>query len=120
MEEDRRREGLGGKGREGMAGREGLGGKKGKGWEGRKGRAGREVGYMYTRTVLKIPFPTHTLTHKLSLDGRDISVPGYEKGNFVAPTILSEVNPTMKCYTEEIFGPVLVILNADTLDEVYN
>ena len=43
---------------------------------------------------------------------------GYEKGNFVAPTILSEVQPHMKCYTEEIFGPVLVTLSADTLDEV--
>lgn len=28
------------------------------------------------------------------------------------------LQPKMKCYTEEIFGPVLVILNADTLDEV--
>jgi len=53
----------------------------------------------------------------LALDGRDAKVSGYEKGNFVAPTILSEVKPSMKCYTEEIFGPVLVTLNADTLDE---
>ena len=45
-------------------------------------------------------------------------VPGYESGNFVAPTILSEVKPDMTCYTEEIFGPVLVALNADSLDEV--
>ena len=76
----------------------------------------------YTEATSFLPPPTHTHTHththKLSLDGRDISVPGYEKGNFVAPTILSEVKPTMKCYTEEIFGPVLVVLNADTLDEV--
>jgi len=48
-----------------------------------------------------------------------MKVSGYEKGNFVAPTILSEVKPSMKCYTEEIFGPVLVTLNADTLDEVW-
>ncbi|XP_070571367.1 probable methylmalonate-semialdehyde/malonate-semialdehyde dehydrogenase [acylating], mitochondrial [Ptychodera flava] len=51
------------------------------------------------------------------LDGRDIVVPGYEKGNFVGPTILSDVKPHMKCYTEEIFGPVLIILTADTLDD---
>ena len=55
---------------------------------------------------------------QLALDGRDVVVSGYESGNFVAPTILTEVKPDMKCYTEEIFGPVLVTLNADSLDEV--
>ncbi|XP_015376904.1 PREDICTED: probable methylmalonate-semialdehyde dehydrogenase [acylating], mitochondrial [Diuraphis noxia] len=57
---------------------------------------------------------------KILLDGRNISVPGYEKGNFVGPTILTDVKPHMKCYTEEIFGPVLVCLTADTLDEALN
>jgi malonate-semialdehyde dehydrogenase (acetylating)/methylmalonate-semialdehyde dehydrogenase len=55
---------------------------------------------------------------QLVLDGRGVVVSGYESGNFVAPTILSEVQPSMKCYTEEIFGPVLVALNTDSLDEV--
>jgi malonate-semialdehyde dehydrogenase (acetylating)/methylmalonate-semialdehyde dehydrogenase len=54
---------------------------------------------------------------QLILDGRNIKVPGYEKGNFVGPTILTDVKPNMKCYTEEIFGPVLCVLTADTLDE---
>lgn len=54
---------------------------------------------------------------KLLLDGRNVTVPGYEKGNFVGPTILSDVKPNMECYTEEIFGPVLVCLTVDTLDE---
>ncbi|CAL8090071.1 unnamed protein product [Orchesella dallaii] len=54
---------------------------------------------------------------KLLLDGRNIVVPGYEKGNFVGPTILTDVQPNMKCYTEEIFGPVLVTLSVDTLDD---
>uniref|UniRef100_A0A7R9HXH7 Probable methylmalonate-semialdehyde/malonate-semialdehyde dehydrogenase [acylating], mitochondrial n=1 Tax=Timema bartmani TaxID=61472 RepID=A0A7R9HXH7_9NEOP len=54
---------------------------------------------------------------KCLLDGRVITVPGFERGNFVGPTILSDVTPSMKCYTEEIFGPVLVVLNVDTLDE---
>lgn len=51
------------------------------------------------------------------LDGRDIKVSGYEKGNFVGPTILSDVRTDMKCYKEEIFGPVLVCLSVDTVDE---
>ncbi|KAJ1104561.1 hypothetical protein NDU88_001971 [Pleurodeles waltl] len=56
----------------------------------------------------------------LLLDGRNIKVKGYENGNFVGPTILAKVQPSMKCYTEEIFGPVLVVLEADTLDEAIN
>lgn len=54
---------------------------------------------------------------KILLDGRDVKVPGYEKGNFVGPTILHYVKPEMKCYTEEIFGPVLVSMEVDTLDD---
>lgn len=51
------------------------------------------------------------------LDGRGIKVSGYEKGNFVGPTILTDVKTHMKCYQEEIFGPVLVCLSVDTLDD---
>lgn len=46
--------------------------------------------------------------------------PGYEKGNFVGPTIIADVKPNMKCYKEEIFGPVLCVLTADNLDEAIN
>ncbi|KAI1214082.1 methylmalonate semialdehyde dehydrogenase [Annulohypoxylon truncatum] len=51
------------------------------------------------------------------LDGRGYKPAKYPDGNWVAPTIISNVTPDMKCYTEEIFGPVLVTLNVDTLDE---
>lgn len=51
------------------------------------------------------------------LDGRDLVVKGYEKGNFVGPTVLSKVRPDMECYKEEIFGPVLVCLEAETMEE---
>ena len=54
---------------------------------------------------------------KLELDGRNVKVPGYEQGNFVGPTIFSGVTTDMSIYTEEIFGPVVVVLEADTLDE---
>lgn len=37
-------------------------------------------------------------------------------GNWVGPTIITGVKPHMKCYKEEIFGPVLVALEVDTLD----
>src|ERR1700734_1833205 len=54
---------------------------------------------------------------KLELDGRAIKVPGYEAGNFIGPTIFSGVTPEMRIYTTEIFGPVMVIVGVNTLDE---
>lgn len=51
------------------------------------------------------------------LDGRGYKPSKYPNGNWIAPTIISNVTPQMKCYKEEIFGPVLVCLNVDTLDE---
>ncbi len=54
---------------------------------------------------------------KLELDGRDIKVPGYEQGNFVGPTLFSGVTTDMQIYIQEIFGPVLVVLEVDTLDQ---
>jgi malonate-semialdehyde dehydrogenase (acetylating)/methylmalonate-semialdehyde dehydrogenase len=54
---------------------------------------------------------------KLELDGRGIKVPGYDQGNFIGPTIFSAVTPEMKIYTTEIFGPVMVIVGVNTLDE---
>lgn len=53
----------------------------------------------------------------LALDGRNITVPNYPKGNFVGPTILTDVKPDMECYKEEIFGPVLLCMSAPTLDD---
>lgn len=53
----------------------------------------------------------------LELDGRHAKVTGYESGNFVGPTVFSNVQPHMKIYTTEIFGPVMVIMSVATLDE---
>ncbi|HLU78414.1 MAG TPA: CoA-acylating methylmalonate-semialdehyde dehydrogenase [Burkholderiaceae bacterium] len=57
---------------------------------------------------------------ELLLDGRGVQVPGYEKGNFVGPTVFSGVTADMAIYQEEIFGPVLCIVTVDTLDEAIN
>ncbi|HDR9153446.1 TPA: aldehyde dehydrogenase family protein, partial [Burkholderia vietnamiensis] len=54
---------------------------------------------------------------KLELDGRGVKVPGFEDGNFIGPTIFSGVTTDMTIYTHEIFGPVLVVMEVDTLDE---
>lgn len=53
----------------------------------------------------------------LVLDGRNVQVKDYESGNFVGPTIFSGVKPGMVIYDQEIFGPVLCLSFAATLDE---
>lgn len=66
------------------------------------------------------------------LDGRGLEVPGYPDGNWVGPTVI-EATADMRCYKyvlvlpvhilaltgcrEEIFGPVLIVVKADTLDD---
>ncbi|KAL7798539.1 Aldehyde/histidinol dehydrogenase [Trichoderma ceciliae] len=51
------------------------------------------------------------------LDGRGIKPSKYPNGNFIGPTIISNVTPDMTCYKQEIFGPVLVCLNVETIDD---
>ncbi|MGG5149188.1 CoA-acylating methylmalonate-semialdehyde dehydrogenase [Alcaligenes aquatilis] len=53
----------------------------------------------------------------VNLDGRGVSVSGYEAGHFMGPTILSGVKPGNAAYDQELFGPVLGLMEAETLDE---
>ncbi len=53
---------------------------------------------------------------ELTVDGRSLSVPGYEDGFWVGPTVIDRVTTEMDVYREEIFGPVLSVLRADTVD----
>jgi malonate-semialdehyde dehydrogenase (acetylating)/methylmalonate-semialdehyde dehydrogenase len=53
----------------------------------------------------------------LRLDGRDFSLQGFEKGFFIGPSVFDDVKPTMTSYQEEIFGPVLQIVRADTFED---
>ncbi|MCW8348285.1 CoA-acylating methylmalonate-semialdehyde dehydrogenase [Vibrio sp. ZSDZ65] len=46
----------------------------------------------------------------LLVDGRDLTISGYEQGYFVGPTLFDHVTPEMTIYQEEIFGPVLAIV----------
>ena len=51
------------------------------------------------------------------VDGRDVRVPGYEKGNFIGPTVLGELDPAGEIVGTEIFGPVLGLMHADDLEQ---
>jgi malonate-semialdehyde dehydrogenase (acetylating)/methylmalonate-semialdehyde dehydrogenase len=54
---------------------------------------------------------------ELVVDGRGFSLQGYEKGFFIGPSLFDQVKPEMKTYQEEIFGPVLQIVRAETFEE---
>lgn len=51
------------------------------------------------------------------LDGSDCQVDGYPNGNWVGPTLFTDVTPQMSVYKEEIFGPVLCVLCVDSLED---
>ncbi|GAA5525239.1 putative 3-oxopropanoate dehydrogenase [Microbulbifer aestuariivivens] len=51
------------------------------------------------------------------VDGRNPQVKGYEKGFFVGGTLIDNVKPGMTCYEEEIFGPVLLVVRARSMEE---
>ena len=51
------------------------------------------------------------------LDGSDCSVEGFPDGNWVGPTVFSNVTTEMEIYKQEIFGPVLTTMSVDSLDE---
>jgi len=51
------------------------------------------------------------------LDGSQATVDGLPDGNWVGPTVFTDVSPDMAIYQEEIFGPVLCCMNVDSLDD---
>ena len=54
---------------------------------------------------------------KILVDGRKTTVAGKENGNYVGPTVIDYVTPEMSVAKEEIFGPVISIMRAKTVDE---
>jgi malonate-semialdehyde dehydrogenase (acetylating)/methylmalonate-semialdehyde dehydrogenase len=52
---------------------------------------------------------------RVVVDGRDADVPA--EGFFLGTTLLDRVTPQMSVYRDEIFGPVLCVVRADTYDE---
>lgn len=54
---------------------------------------------------------------QLLVDGRQASIPGYERGYFVRPTILDNLDPRGEVAKTEIFGPVLGLIHVDTIED---
>jgi malonate-semialdehyde dehydrogenase (acetylating)/methylmalonate-semialdehyde dehydrogenase len=51
------------------------------------------------------------------VDGRNAVIPGYEKGWFIRPTVLTDVPPDGEIARTEIFGPVLSVIHTDTVEQ---
>ena len=54
---------------------------------------------------------------ELVVDGRDFRLQGHETGFFIGPSLFDRVTPQMRSYQEEIFGPVLQIVRAETFED---
>jgi malonate-semialdehyde dehydrogenase (acetylating)/methylmalonate-semialdehyde dehydrogenase len=54
---------------------------------------------------------------KILVDGRGARVEGKEEGYYVGPTVIDNVRPDMKIAQDEVFGPVLAIMRAQTVEE---
>ncbi|MEC7512455.1 MAG: CoA-acylating methylmalonate-semialdehyde dehydrogenase, partial [Pseudomonadota bacterium] len=54
---------------------------------------------------------------ELIVDGRGASLQGHEEGFFIGPSMFDRVTPDMQSYKDEIFGPVLQVVRADSLEE---
>jgi malonate-semialdehyde dehydrogenase (acetylating)/methylmalonate-semialdehyde dehydrogenase len=53
----------------------------------------------------------------LKVDGRDFRMQGYENGFYMGGCLFDAVEPSMRIYKEEIFGPVLSVVRAATYEE---
>ena len=51
------------------------------------------------------------------VDGRAARVSGYENGNFIRPTVLADVDPASELARTEVFGPVLSVMRAKSVDD---
>jgi len=54
---------------------------------------------------------------EIVVDGRGLSLQGYEGGFWLGGSLLDRVRPGMRAYDEEIFGPVLSVVRAGDYDE---
>jgi malonate-semialdehyde dehydrogenase (acetylating)/methylmalonate-semialdehyde dehydrogenase len=50
------------------------------------------------------------------VDGRQPKIPGYDQGNFIRPTVLADVDPAGELARTEVFGPVLSVMRADSVE----
>ncbi|MEU6260780.1 CoA-acylating methylmalonate-semialdehyde dehydrogenase [Streptomyces sp. NPDC047043] len=82
---------------------------------------GTEMGPLITKTaqerIENAVTTAHTQGATIVVDGRGLKIEGHEDGFFTGPSLLDHVTVEMDAYQEELFGPVLAIVRADSLDD---
>ncbi|SDK30294.1 CoA-acylating methylmalonate-semialdehyde dehydrogenase [Microbulbifer yueqingensis] len=54
---------------------------------------------------------------ELVVDGRGLTVPGFEEGNYLGACLFDRVEPGMAIHLDEIFGPVLCVMRVDSMQQ---
>ncbi len=89
--------------------------------EAKKWEAGDNLGAVISQEAKKRIEGYITEAEKMGaivlVDGRNTNPIGKENGAYVGVTILDKVTPSMKIAQEEVFGPVLVIMRTNDIDE---
>ncbi|KAA3657475.1 MAG: methylmalonate-semialdehyde dehydrogenase (CoA acylating) [Calditrichaeota bacterium] len=89
--------------------------------EARKIKPGENLGSVISKTakerIERYITEAEQAGAKVLVDGRNANVPGKEGGFYVGPTVIDYVTPDMAIAKEEVFGPVLSILRAKTLEK---
>lgn len=86
-------------------------------WSDESAAYGPLINQQSKEKVLRLIKSAYDQGAEVLLDGSNCKVEGYENGYFVGPTLFNNVSVDMDIYKEEIFGPALLLLKADTLDE---
>ena len=85
-------------------------------WSNKKSAYGPVINQKSLQRILQLIKEGKQSAAECLLDGSRCKVPGYPDGNWLGPTLFSKVTPDMSIYREEIFGPVLVALETNSLD----
>ena len=87
------------------------------GWDDEKASYGPQITPEARKRILGLIAAGKAEGAECLLDGSECTVEGYPHGNWVGPTLFSQVSPEMTVYREEIFGPVLLCAQVSSLDE---
>ena len=86
-------------------------------WDDESAYYGPQISPQSRRRILELIAVGKDEGAECLLDGSDCTVEGYSQGNWLGPTLFSNVSTDMSIYREEIFGPVLLCAEVPCLDD---
>ena len=86
-------------------------------WDNKQAAYGPLISTAAKERVLKLIQAGKEEGAECLLDGSGCQIEGYPHGNWVGPSLFTNVNTQIRIYQEEIFGPVLCCIHVDTLEE---